>query len=76
LLLIFPHEAKWTPFRTQFYSENLSAPGTEAGTCGSAVRNSDHQSTGAVYHEETSKYYRISKDINSLTKEKLSYVKA
>jgi hypothetical protein len=31
-LLIYPHTADWTPFRTHCYSENLVAPGIEPGT--------------------------------------------
>jgi hypothetical protein len=41
-LLIYPHEAEWTPFQTHCYSENLVAPGMEPGTSGSAARNSDY----------------------------------
>jgi hypothetical protein len=37
-----PHEADWTPFQTQYFSENLVVPGIERGTSGSVVRNSDH----------------------------------
>jgi hypothetical protein len=33
---------EWIPFHTQHYSENLVAPGNEAGTSGLAARNSDH----------------------------------
>jgi hypothetical protein len=29
------HEAKWTLFKTHYFSENLVAPGIEAGTSGS-----------------------------------------
>jgi hypothetical protein len=31
-LLSCPHEAEWTPFQTRRFSENLEAPGIEAGT--------------------------------------------
>jgi hypothetical protein len=41
-LLSYPHDAEWTPFQTHYFSENLVAPGIEAGTSGSAVKNSDH----------------------------------
>jgi hypothetical protein len=41
-LLIYPHEAEWTPFQTHCYSENLATPGIESGTSVSAARNSDH----------------------------------
>jgi hypothetical protein len=34
-LLIYPHEAEWTPFQTHCYAENLIAPGIEP-------RTSDH----------------------------------
>jgi hypothetical protein len=34
--------AKWTPFQTHCYSENLIAPGTEYGTSVLAARNSDY----------------------------------
>jgi hypothetical protein len=33
---------EWIPFQTHYYSENLTAPGIEPGTSGSAARNSDH----------------------------------
>jgi hypothetical protein len=42
LLLNYPNEAEWTPFRTQCYSENLVAPGIESETSGSAAGNSEH----------------------------------
>jgi hypothetical protein len=31
-LLIYPHEAEWTPFQTHCYTENLVAPRIEPGT--------------------------------------------
>jgi hypothetical protein len=40
-LLIYPHEAEWSPFQTQCYSENLVAPGMEPGTSVRAARNYD-----------------------------------
>jgi hypothetical protein len=42
--------AEWTPFQTHCYSENLVAPGIEAGTSELAARNSDHylSETGSV----------------------------
>jgi hypothetical protein len=40
--------AKWTPFQTHCYSENLAVPGIEPGTSGSAARKSDEQTTEAV----------------------------
>jgi hypothetical protein len=40
-LLIYPHEAEWTPFQTHCYAENLVAPGIEPRTSGLAARNSD-----------------------------------
>jgi hypothetical protein len=33
-LLIYAHEAEWTPFQTHRYAENLVAPGIERGTSG------------------------------------------
>jgi hypothetical protein len=35
-------EAEWTPFQTNYFSENLVAPGIEPGTSRSVARNSDH----------------------------------
>jgi hypothetical protein len=51
-LLIYPHEAEWTPFQTHCYSENLVAPAIESGTSVSAARNSDHETTEAVISAE------------------------
>jgi hypothetical protein len=48
LLFIYPHEAKWTPFQTHYFSGNLVAPGIEHGTTGSVGRNSDRQIREAV----------------------------
>jgi hypothetical protein len=42
------HEAEWTTFQTNYFSENLVAPGIEPGTSGSVARNSDHQTTDSV----------------------------
>jgi hypothetical protein len=39
---------QWTPFQTQFFLENLVAPGIEPGTSGSVPRNSEHSTTEAV----------------------------
>jgi hypothetical protein len=41
----FIHEAEWTPFENNCYSENLVAPGIVPGTSGLAARNSllDHR---------------------------------
>jgi hypothetical protein len=47
-LLIYPHEAEWTPFQTHCYSGNLVAPVIEPGTSGLAARNSDHWTTEGV----------------------------
>jgi hypothetical protein len=47
-LLIYAHEANWTPFQTHCYIENLLAPGIEPGTSVPAARNSDHETTEAV----------------------------
>jgi hypothetical protein len=41
-LLIYPHKAKWTPFQTHCYAENLPVPGIEPGTSGFADRKFDH----------------------------------
>jgi hypothetical protein len=59
-LLIYAHEAEWTPFQTLCYSENLVAPGIEPGTSMSAARNSDHKTTEAVEvqdHAEANQYH-------------------
>jgi hypothetical protein len=32
----------WTPFQTQYFSENLVVKGIEHGTSGFVARNSDH----------------------------------
>jgi hypothetical protein len=47
-LLIYVHEAEWTPFHTHRYSDNLVALGIEPGTFVPAARNSDHETTEAV----------------------------
>jgi hypothetical protein len=45
-LLIYAHEAEWTPLQTHCYSEKLAAPGIELRTSvSSAARNSDHETT-------------------------------
>jgi hypothetical protein len=41
-LLIYPHEAKWTPFQTHHFSEILAAQGLEPGASKSVTGNSDH----------------------------------
>jgi hypothetical protein len=41
-LLSYTHEAEWTSFQTQYYSENLVAPGIEPKTSESVAKNSDH----------------------------------
>jgi hypothetical protein len=41
-LLSYPHEAEWTSFQIQYFSENVVAPGLEHGTSGFVARNSDH----------------------------------
>jgi hypothetical protein len=41
-LLNCTHEAKWTPFQTHHFSENLVAPEIEPGPSLSVARNSDH----------------------------------
>jgi hypothetical protein len=33
-----PHEADWTPFQTNYFSENMTAPGIEPGTSGSIAK--------------------------------------
>jgi hypothetical protein len=50
-LLIYPHEAEWTPYQTHCYTENLVAPGIEPRTSGSAVRSSDHRGNPQKTHE-------------------------
>jgi hypothetical protein len=47
-LHIYLREAKWIPFQTHCYSENLVAPGIEPRTSVLAVRDSDHYTTEAV----------------------------
>jgi hypothetical protein len=47
-LLNYPHEAEWTPFQTNYFSENLVAPGIEPGTSESVATSSDHQTIEAV----------------------------
>jgi hypothetical protein len=37
------------PFQTNYFSENLVAPGIKPSTSGSVARNSDHWTTEAVY---------------------------
>jgi hypothetical protein len=49
-LLIYPHEAEWTPFQTYNFLENMVTPGIEPRTSGSVVWNSNHQTTDAVSH--------------------------
>jgi hypothetical protein len=41
-ILSCTYEAEWTPFRTDYFSKNLVAPGIEPETSGSVARNSDH----------------------------------
>jgi hypothetical protein len=50
------YEAKWTPFQTHYFSENLVAPGIETRASGFAARNSGHQTTEAVYFLLHNKY--------------------
>jgi hypothetical protein len=38
-LLNFPPEAEWTPFPSQYFSENLVAPGIEPGISGCVARH-------------------------------------
>jgi hypothetical protein len=47
-LLNYPHEAKWTTFQTQCFSENLVPMVTEPETSWSVTRNSDHYITEVV----------------------------
>jgi hypothetical protein len=44
------------PFQTHCYAENVVAPGIEPGTCGLAVRNSDHWTTEAVLATDITDY--------------------
>jgi hypothetical protein len=41
-MLICPYEAEWSPFQTQYISENVVGPVIEPGTSGCVARNSDH----------------------------------
>jgi hypothetical protein len=41
-LLIYPHEAEWTPFQNHDFSENLIAPGIEPGISRFVARNSEY----------------------------------
>jgi hypothetical protein len=45
----------WTPFQTPYFSENLVRPGIEPEISGFVARNSDHQTTEAVWEKEA--YY-------------------
>jgi hypothetical protein len=47
-LLIYAHEAEWTPFQIHCYSENPVEPEIEPGTSVYGARNSDHEATEAV----------------------------
>jgi hypothetical protein len=38
-LLIYAHEAEWTPFQTHCYSENVVAPGIEPESSGKMLHN-------------------------------------
>jgi hypothetical protein len=40
--------AKWAPFQTHCYSENMAVPGIEPGASVFASRNSDHETTEAA----------------------------
>jgi hypothetical protein len=37
-LLSYPHEAEWTTFHTNYFSETVIAAGTETGTSASVAR--------------------------------------
>jgi hypothetical protein len=52
-LLNYPHESKWTPFLTHYFSENLVAPGIELGTSGFAASNSLDHKGGPMIQNET-----------------------
>jgi hypothetical protein len=39
---IYAQESEWTPFQTNYYTENLVEPGIEPRTSELAARNSDH----------------------------------
>jgi hypothetical protein len=41
-VLSYTHEAEWTPFQINHFSENLVAPEIKPGTFKSVARNSDH----------------------------------
>jgi hypothetical protein len=51
-LLNCTHEAEWTPFQTNYSSENLVAPEMGPGAFESVARNSDHYTTEAVGTKE------------------------
>jgi hypothetical protein len=36
------HDAEWAPYQTQYFSENLVAPGIEPGNSETVGRNFDH----------------------------------
>jgi hypothetical protein len=48
---MYTHEVKWTLFKTNYFSENLVAPGIEPEFSGSAARNSGHYTTEAVLYK-------------------------
>jgi hypothetical protein len=50
-LLSYLHGAKWTSFRTNYFSENLVAQAIEPGTSGSVATNSDRWTTRKVQHK-------------------------
>jgi hypothetical protein len=59
----YPHEAEWTPFQTNYFSENVVALGIEPEIPGSVARNSDHYTAAVVLYR---KFLRVPPDIISL----------
>jgi hypothetical protein len=59
-LLIYPHNAEWTPFQTHCYSGNLVAPAIEPVTSGLAVRKSGWKGTNIQANRQKEWYEPIS----------------
>jgi hypothetical protein len=58
-LLNYSHEAKWTPFQTHYFSENLVVPGIKPGASRFVGRNSEHWTSKAVLNKIISFYLRV-----------------
>jgi hypothetical protein len=52
------------PLQTDYFSENLVAPGIEHRTSGSIVRNSDQYTTETV-HQEKEKSISVDKEVGT-----------